>query len=194
MGHGSCFLPLDFTRRHIRSRKQDIIWTLNWENLNAMWEEMELPLHEKCYDVSNTRGNQWPALSELLPNATNISAAGFSCHFSSCSAKPCDPAVSLSLQGHSHILSTPSHLAFQCANGADVCGQPRVARQLCQDWIALLCLCQAPVLSQCNAPLEMLLCALIITFCREGGGLKWHICCEQSGTYTCLYRISQEAF
>ena len=97
--------------------------------------------------------------------------------------------MSLSLQGHSHILSTPSHLAFQCANGADVCGQPRVARQLCQDWIALLCLCQAPVLSQCNAPLEMLLCALIIAFCREGGGLKWHICCEQSGTYTCLYRI-----
>lgn len=109
MGHDSCFLPLDFTRRHIGSRKQDIIWTLNWGNINAMWEEMELPLHEKCYDVSNTRGNQWPASSELLPNATNISVAGFSCHFSSCSAKPCDPTVSLSLQGHSHILCTPHH-------------------------------------------------------------------------------------
>lgn len=45
----------------------------------------------------------------FFPNASNVFVTGFSCHFSSCSAKCCDPAASLSLQGRSPILSIPNH-------------------------------------------------------------------------------------
>ena len=84
---------------------------------------MELPLHEQCYDVSKTEGASDLHYSSFSPNASNIFVTGFSCRFSSCPAKPCDPAVVLTLQGHNHFLSTPNHTwYFWCASGVDACG------------------------------------------------------------------------
>lgn len=45
----------------------------------------------------------------FFPNASNVFVTGFSCHFSSCSAKCRDSAAALSLQGCSPILSIPNH-------------------------------------------------------------------------------------
>lgn len=84
---------------------------------------MEWPPYEKCYDASKTEDASDLHYPSFSPNAGNIFVTSFSCHFSSCPAKSCDPTVALTLQGCKHILSTPNHTwYFWCANGANACG------------------------------------------------------------------------